>query len=76
MSDNPYHYTPRQILGICLVMFLIGAALGVIGGVGHTQDAWREEAIELGYGEWVVIDKKNGIVDWRWKRPPGKPLEE
>lgn len=55
--------------------FLIGAGtvgiLGVIISSVYTHDitnsAWEKEAIDLGYGEMVLINKFDKTAEFQWK---------
>lgn len=50
------------------------AALAVLGPVvsgvlSHVllDKRWKQEAVKLGYGEWIVSEK--GKIEFRWKEP-------
>jgi len=49
------------------VPFVFGFMIGRDSGKAQEKTRMRTEAINLGIGEYLIVDPENGKIEFRWK---------
>jgi len=57
MDDN-YRITLGAVILLIIVFFFVGSL--------YQKDTIRKSAIQAGVAEYVLIDKKSGVIEFQW----------